>query len=125
LKALLASVAAPRRLQRVVVESDGRAVLQRVSDVDWFEAEGKHVRIHVGRASHLVRERMTDLDRELDPEAFLRVSRSAIVNVAAIREVQASFGGRRVIVLRSGTEVAATEGYRDRLDGLLRRRRSP
>jgi two-component system LytT family response regulator len=125
LKALLAGLAAPRPLQRVVVEGDGRAVLQPVADVDWFEAEGKHVRIHVGRASHLVRERMSDLDRELDPEAFVRVSRSAIVNVAAIREIQSWFGGRHAVLLRSGTQVNATDGYRDRLDALLRRRRSP
>jgi two-component system LytT family response regulator len=125
LKSLLAGLAAPRRLQRVVVEGDGRAVLQPVADVDWFEAEGKHVRIHVGAASHLVRERMSDLESELDPAAFVRVSRSAIVNVAAIREVQSWFGGRYGVLLRSGAQVPATDGYRDRVDALLRKRRSP
>lgn len=115
-------LAEPRYLLRVVIQDGERAVLQRVDEVVWFEAQGKYVRVHLPGRSHLTRERMLDLERELDPGAFLRISRSAIVNVEAVREIRSGFGGNYVVVVADGTELTTTATYRDQIHGLLRRR---
>ena len=62
---------------------------QYSDDVDWFEAEGNYVRVHVGKSAHLVRDTLSNLESRLDPEGFRRIHRSTIVNVERVRELQA------------------------------------
>jgi two-component system, LytTR family, response regulator len=97
-----------------------RMVLQRVEDVTWFEADGKYVRVHVGADRHLVRRTLLSLDEKLNPDKFLRVSRSAIVNIEMVRHLEPWVHGDWVIVLANGRRVFSTHGYRDRLKTLLK-----
>jgi two-component system LytT family response regulator len=96
-----------------------RAFLQPVADIDWLEADGKYVKVHAGQRTHTIRETMTQLAEMLDPRRFLRISRSAIVNVDRIREIQPWFRGEYVVIMQSGAEVTSTRGYRDTLKALL------
>jgi len=124
LLALLEELEAHRkRVERVVIKSGGRVFFLRVGELDWIEAAGNYARLHVGRESHLLRETMKALESRLDPEAFVRIHRSAIVNVDRILELRASFHGEYVITLIGGHQLTSSRGYSERLHQLLGRSR--
>src|SRR6185295_6690218 len=91
----------------------------RIEDIDWIEAAGNYLRLHVGKAEHLLRESLTALEKKLDPGRFVRIHRSTIVNLERIRELQPAFHGDYVIVLRDGTELALSRTCRDKLEESL------
>jgi two-component system LytT family response regulator len=80
--------------------------------VDWFEASGNYVTLHVGRAHHLVREPIGGLANELDPNAFARIHRGAIINLDRIQEVQPWFSGDCIVLLTTGAKLRLTRSYR-------------
>jgi two-component system LytT family response regulator len=106
-------------LTRIAVRNDGRAFFVRTEDVDWIEAADNYVRVHVGATSHLVRETLRALEAKLDARSFLRVHRSAIVNVDAIRELQPWFHGDHIVILRSGARLTCSRRYDERLRQML------
>jgi two-component system LytT family response regulator len=110
-----------RGRDRIVVRSPERAFFLRTETIDWIEAAGKFVHLHVGRAVHALRESMAELEQELDPTRFLRISRSVIVNVDRIQEIQPWFQGDYVLILTDGTRLTSTRGYRDNMRRLLGR----
>jgi two-component system LytT family response regulator len=110
-----------RGRDRLVVRTPERAFFLRSETVDWVEAAGKFVHLHVGRAVHALRESMAELEQELDPVRFLRISRSAIVNIDRIQEIQPWFQGDYVLILTDGTRLTSTRGYRDNMRKLLGR----
>lgn len=112
----------PRYMERVVIREGDRAFLQPVTEIDWFEADGKYTRVHVGRDVHAIREGITKLEQELDPSCFLRVSRSAIVNIDQIKELRSWFQGDYLVVLKNGKQITSTRTYREGLQALLGRR---
>jgi len=85
------------------------------SDIDWIEADGDYVVVHVGATQHRIREAISAIERRLPHGQLVRVSRSAIVNLSAVREMQRWFRGNFVIILRDGTRVTTGARYRDRL----------
>jgi two-component system LytT family response regulator len=109
---------APGR-DRLVVRSGGRIYFVRTVEIDWCEAAGNYVRLHVGQQTHLVRDTMGHLEANLDPQQFIRIHRSAIVNVDRIQELQSSFNGEYVVLLRGGTRLTLSRGYRDGLQERL------
>jgi len=112
-----AVAAAPRRraLDWVMVKSRGRVEFVRVADIDWIEAEGNYVKLHAGKKAWLIREKIGTLEERLDPEAFLRVHRSSIVQLDRIAELHPMVAGDGILVLRDGTQVKLSRGYRRRL----------
>jgi two-component system, LytTR family, response regulator len=110
-----------RGRDRLVVRTPERAFFLRTETVDWVEAAGKFVHLHVGRSVHALRESMAELEQELDPVRFLRISRSAIVNIDRIQEIQPWFQGDYVLILTDGTRLTSTRGYRDNMRKLLGR----
>lgn len=104
---------------RLVVKSEGRVVFVQSEDIDWIEAAGNYARLHVNDDAHLIRETMIGLERKLDPERFVRIHRSAIVNVGRIKEMQPLFHGEYLVVLNSGTQLTLSRGYRDNLQKIL------
>ncbi len=109
------------RLTRFVIRSAGRIFFLRVEDIDWLEAAGNYVSIHVGRESHLIRETLQSVEGRLDPAKFLRIHRSTVVNCDRIKELQPLFHGDYVVRLRDGTELTLTRNYREKLAGVLGR----
>jgi two-component system LytT family response regulator len=74
-------------------------------DIDWIEAEGNYVRLHVGKREYEFRETLTELEERLSPADFLRIHRSTIVNIQRIKEIQAWFHGYHRVLLQDGTEL--------------------
>lgn len=110
-----------RGRDRLVVRTPERAFFLRAETVDWIEAAGKVVHLHVGRTVHALRESMAELEEELDPTRFVRISRSVIVNLERIQEIQPWFQGDYVLILADGTRLTSTRGYRDNMRKLLGR----
>ena len=113
------AAASGRCLTRIAVKNEGRAFFVRADEVDWIEAADNYIRLHVGAATHLVRESLRTLEAKLDPRLFLRVHRSAIVNIDAIRELQPWFHGDHVVILRSGARLTCSRRYDERLRQML------
>lgn len=106
---------------RIMVKSGGRIHFIRTADIDWCDAAGNYVRIHVGAQEFLVRETMNHLESQLDARQFVRIHRSTIVNLDRIQEMQPSFSGEFLVRLRDGTRLTLSRGYRDAVQGLLGR----
>ena len=107
------------RRNRLMVKSGGRIHFVRTADIDWCEAAGNYVRMHVGHQEHLVRDTMGHLESQLDTQQFMRIHRSTIVNVDRIQEMQSSFNGEYVVLLRTGTRLTLSRGYREILQARL------
>ena len=104
---------------RLVIRSGGRLFLLPSEEVDWIGAEGNYARIHAGKQAHLVRETLTDLERRLDGWRFLRIHKSTIVNADRIREIQPTVNGAHLVLLRDGSRLTWSRGYRSRLKDLI------
>jgi len=104
---------------RLMVRGEGRIYFVRTEDIDWIEGADNYARLHVKRDGHLIRETLSSLEARLDPRKFIRVHRSAIVNVDRIAEIKTLFHGEQTIVLRDATEIPFGRKFRHRLDGLL------
>ena len=107
------------RLERLIVKSGGRVFFLRTDEIDWIEAAGNYVRLHLGEESHLFRETMNRMETRLDARRFVRIHRSRIVNTERIKELQPWFNGEYVVILRNGTRLTLSRGYRDRLQDQL------
>ena len=103
------------RLERCVIKSGGRVFFVRSEEIDWIEAAGNYVKLHVGNDTHLFRETMNALEAQLDPDTFFRIHRSHIVNIERVKELQPWFNGEYVVFLRSGTRLTLSRGYREKL----------
>jgi len=106
--------------ERILIKSGGRAFFLKVDEIDWIEAEGKYLRLHVGRDSYLLREAISSVEAQLDPKKFPRIHRSTIVNIERVRELQALFNNEYHVVLHDGTELTLSHGYRKKLGDLLK-----
>jgi two-component system LytT family response regulator len=109
-------------LDRLVVKSGGRVFFLRTEDIDWIEAAGNYVRLHMGSESHLFRETMNNIETRLDSARFVRVHRSRIVNTDRIKELQPGVSGEYVVLLHNGTRLPLSRGFRDRLQEQLGKR---
>ena len=110
---------APAAPQRLVVRSRGKVELLKLDEIDWIEAQHNYLRLHVGNEVHLLRQTIGEIETRLQPDKFLRIHRSLIVNVDRIRYLQACGYGEYLVVLHNGKNLPLSRGYRDRLDHLL------
>jgi two-component system LytT family response regulator len=108
-----------RYLQRIVVKTSGRVVFLKVRDIDWLEGSGNYVSLHVQKDSYLLRDSLNALEKKLDPEQFIRLHRSAIVNVERIRQITPWSRGEQAAVLTDGTSLTIGRAFRARLSALL------
>jgi two-component system LytT family response regulator len=105
----------PGYVDRLALKTGGRVSFLKADEVDWIEGEGNYARLHVNKQSHLIRETMNQLEGRLDPTRFLRIHRSTIVNTERIKEIQPLFNGAYGVLLKDGTRLTLSRGYRDRL----------
>src|SRR6266566_4480437 len=106
----------PKLAERLPVKSEGRIIFVRLADVDWVEAADNYVKLHVGNECYMLRDTMTSLETKLPSNRFLRISRSALVNVEQIKELHPMFHGEYSVILRNGARLTLTRGYRDKLE---------
>lgn len=118
---LLEDLRKPRFLERLAVKVGGKIIFIRTDDIDWIGAEGNYARLHTGERSHLMRETMSSLETKLDPQKFIRIHRSTIVNADSIAELEPLFQGDYVVILRNGTRITSSRGYRGNLQDFMNR----
>jgi len=101
---------------RLAIREAGRVVFLKLGEIDWIEAEGNYLRLHVGKASYLRRETMEAAEARLVPKKFLRLNRSTLVNLERVKEWQPLFHGDSVVILRDGTRLIVSRVYREKFD---------
>ncbi len=104
--------------ERLAVKSGGRFILLKVADINYVEAAHNYVELHQDKQSHLLRETISELERRLPPEKFVRISRSVIVNIDRITELEPLFHGEYVVTLHNGTRLTLSRRYRGKLPQL-------
>ncbi len=109
----------PKFLDRIAIKSEGRVLFFKTEDIDWIEAADNYVSIHVGNEQHLHRETMSSLEAKLPPARFVRISRSTIINLERVKEMQPMFHGDYVVILKNGTRLSLSRNYRDKLSHIL------
>jgi two-component system LytT family response regulator len=107
--------AAPRALDRIPVKTNGRVIFISVPEIDWVGSADNYVELHVGTHSHLIRDTLTKMEQQLPPDKFVRISRTAIVNVDRVQELQPLFHGEYSITLRTGVKLTLSRSHRDQL----------
>jgi two-component system, LytTR family, response regulator len=121
---MMAALKAGRKyLERLSIKSTGksggRVIFLDVDEIDWIGAADNYVEVHAGRESHLLHATMNNLESRLDPDKFLRIHRSAIVNIGRIKELHPLFHGEYQIILKDGAQLTSGRGYRENLQKLL------
>jgi two-component system LytT family response regulator len=104
---------------RIAVHSEDRTFLLKAESIDWIEAAGNYLQVHVGTLTHTIRGTMSRIESSLDQSRFVRISRSAIVNIDRIQEIQPWFQGAHVVILRDRTRLTTSRRYRHALRRLL------
>lgn len=112
-------------LQRFLVKLGSRTSIIAAGEIDWIEAQGYYVTLHVGGAAHLHRQPISSIEADLDPCAFARIDRSAIVNLSRVRELRRRSDGRWVARLVDGTELPVSRRRREQLVQRLGPARAP
>jgi len=108
-----------KAVDRLTVKLDGRIIFIKVEDIDWVEAADNYVTLHLGAEKHMMRETMGSLEMKLPEDKFVRISRSAIVNMETIREMQPLFHGDYTVILKDGTKLTLSRNQRDKLQKIL------
>ena len=120
LKALIQTLHPERPFpDRLVVRSDGRVYFFRADEIVWVEADRNRVRMHANGREYPLRGTMKGLEAKLDPAQFIRIHRSAIVNVDQIRELGPWIHGEYIVVLRDDTRLRASREFAHRLRVLI------
>jgi two-component system, LytTR family, response regulator len=105
-------------LTRISVRDRDRVRFVKTSDIDWLEASGNYVILHTGKENHVLRETLTALEAQLSPREFVRLSRSALVNLDRVQHVEPMFNDEHVVVLTTGARLPLTRGVRELQDRL-------
>lgn len=108
-----------QRRERFAVRTRGEIVFVKSTQIDWISAEGNYARLHSGELSYLLRESMQSIEDSLDASTFIRVHRSAIVNLDRVRKLVTSPDGTPSIVLSTGDSIPLGPSYRGRLEEVL------
>ena len=114
-----APTGAEQHRERFVVHRRGREVVVPARDVDWIQAAGRNVVLHLGPESYRVHESMQSVEQSLDPRSFVRVHRSRIVNLDRIRAIYPWAYGDFRILMQDGSVVNFSRRYRSRLEELI------
>ena len=109
-----------RPLDRIVLRAGGRVTFLELKDLDWIEAAGVYLHLHIGGKTHLYRSSLSSILQRLDPQRFVRVHRSTVVNTDRIRELRPRGHGDFTIVLHDGRELTLSRAYRSQLERWLR-----
>lgn len=107
--------------ERLLLKTAGRIYFVKTDDIDWIEAAGNYVKLHIGSKVHMLRETMKNIECKLTPEKFLRIHRSRFVNIDRIEELHPLFSGDYLVILRDKTELSLSRHYHDRLRELFDR----
>src|SRR3954451_4552650 len=106
-------------LTRVVVKSAKSVTVVELASVDWIEADGDYLELHVGTKVHLLRGTLSALEPQLDPREFVRIHRSTIVRISRVKELVPQLHGDYLVALSSGARLRSSRSYKGRLGAAL------
>jgi two-component system LytT family response regulator len=114
-------VSAPTRAastyaKRLLVTTASRSLVVRTNTIDWVQADDYYAALHCSGKTHLLRETMAALEARLDPDVFLRIHRSAIVNLERVQALERTADGQLMIVLLDGTKLPVSRSRRERVE---------
>jgi two-component system LytT family response regulator len=107
-----------RPLERLAVKTGGKVIFVKLDEIDYIEAAHNYVELHVQKQSHLLRETLNSIEARLPAEKFVRISRSVIVNIERVKELQPLFYGEYTVTLQNGVRLTLSRRYRDKLQRL-------
>lgn len=116
---LITRGSAQHYLKRILVKENGRMFLIKTEDITHFDADGNYITLHTVAKTHNIYESLSSLELRLDPADFMRVSRSFIININCISELEPYFNGEYIIHLNTGQKVKCSRGYRDNMRNFL------
>ncbi len=117
---VLDAIANPRRyLSRLAIRAGDRTIFLGIDEVEWIEAEQNYVCVHAGGAAHLLHVPMNTIEISLDPERFLRIHRSYIINVQHVKQLWTLVHGQYVLELTSGRRLQSGRTYGEKIRALL------
>ena len=108
-----------RNSERILIRSGSRILFLRKGLIEWVEAQGDYVKLHIRKDCYMLRETMTAAAERLDPNRFVRIHRSRIVNLDHVREIRPLWGGDYSVLMCDGTELTMSRTYRASLQAAL------
>ena len=117
------AAAAPQYVTRILVRNNDATLVVNTPDIDWIEAADYYAKLHVGKTVHLASETLNELERSLDPATFVRVHRSAIVNITRVREIRLDYRNHHQLLLHNGALVPLSRSRKDAAEAALSGRR--
>jgi two-component system LytT family response regulator len=103
------------------VRNARHTTLVLTDEIDWINSAGHYLELHAGGEKHLIREQLSRLEAKLDPEKFVRIHRSIIVNLDSIKSLHPLFNGDHLVVLKNGQRINSSRTYHEKLIALLAR----
>jgi two-component system LytT family response regulator len=112
---------APQKIYftKMLVKSSGRVIIIHTDNIDWIEAWGDYVRLHCKGKSHIVHRKIGEIETRLNPQRFLRIGRSAIINADRIKEMGSMNHGDYLITLHDNTQLNLSRNYRNCLSAMF------
>ena len=104
---------------RLVIRAKGRVIFLNLDEIDWVEAAANYVRLNVGKEAYFFRETISRIAERLNPNLFIRIHRSTIVNVRKIKELIPVNSGEYIVILKTGKELSCSRGYRAGLQSVI------
>ncbi len=108
-----------KSLERILIKQNGKVIFLKTNDIDYIKADDKFVHIHFGQQSHLVRQTLSAMTEQLDPNIFVQIHRSIIINIESIVELHSTFNGQYTILLKTGKELPLGRTYKSDLFELI------
>ena len=112
-------ISPPKKSERLAIKNGGQILFVPIADIDWIEAADYYASLHVGGKTHLIRRALSELEGDLDPQAFCRVHRSAIVNLSRVTALETGPDGEHELKLRDGTALPLSRRYRKQLQARM------
>jgi len=105
----------------LVLKENGKVIFVRCETIDWIEADGNYLRLHVAATSHHIRGTLARIENQLPFGSFVRINRSVLVNLDRVKELQPLFSGDYAVILHNGSRLSMSRNYRDRVETFLTR----
>lgn len=106
-------------IDRLVVKTDGRMFFVKTNDIIRIKAAGKHLEIKTQDKNHLIRKTMNEIETKLNPDHFIRIHRSAIINIDHIKEIQYWYKNEYIFIMSNNEKIASSSSYRKNLEKVL------
>lgn len=103
-------------LNRILVKNSDKNIFIDVGEINWIESSGNYVKFHLDEGTHMVRGTLKILEEKLNPQRFIRIHRSHIVNISMVKVIKPWFSGDSKVKLKNGKILKMSRNYKEALD---------